>query len=175
MQRSQLALSTYRLAPMSTGILVLTVLLMLVPLALFLLAITKALAFLWVFLLVGTVYAWVWLLFRPTAFVVHPNRLEIVWPMKRRKISLSSIQAVRLIDATALKREIGWGIRIGAGGLWGGFGWLWTRRRGIVQMYLSRTNDLVWIERGKERSWLITPERAEEFVRQLSRKTAPDR
>jgi hypothetical protein len=28
---------------------------------------------------------------------------------------------------------------------------------------------VVWIERGKERPWLITPERAEEFVAALTR------
>ena len=31
-------------------------------------------------------------------------------------------------------------------------------------MYISRTDDFVWIERGAERPWLITPERPEEFV-----------
>lgn len=67
-----------------------------------------------------------------------------------------------------LKHNVGWCARVGAGGLWGGFGWLWTQRRGILQMYISRTDDLVWIERGTERSWLITPERPAEFIRDLS-------
>jgi hypothetical protein len=58
-------------------------------------------------------------------------------------------------------------MRVGAGGLWGGFGWLWTQRRGIVQMYVSRTDDFVWIERPGERSWLITPERPKAFVRAM--------
>jgi hypothetical protein len=52
--------------------------------------------------------------------------------------------------------------------MWGGFGWLWTRKRGIVQMYISRTDRFVWIERAGERPWLITPERPEEFVAALS-------
>lgn len=65
--------------------------------------------------------------------------------------------------------EIYWSIRIGAGGLWGAFGWLWTTKRGIVQMYVSRTDRFVWIERAGERPWLITPENPEEFVRTLSR------
>ena len=29
--------------------------------------------------------------------------------------------------------EVRWGMRVGAGG----FGWLWTERRGIVQMYFQ--------------------------------------
>jgi hypothetical protein len=75
---------------------------------------------------------------------------------------------VRLIDRDELRREVGWGMRVGAGGLWGGFGWLWTTRRGIVQMYVSRLDRFVWIERGSERPWLITPDRPESFVAALS-------
>lgn len=34
--------------------------------------------------------------------------------------------------------EVDWGMRVvGAGELRGGFGWLWTERRGIVQMYFQ--------------------------------------
>lgn len=75
---------------------------------------------------------------------------------------------MRLIDKGELQREIGWGMRVGAGGLWGGFGWLWTQRRGIVQMYISRTDGFVWIERISGQPWLITPDEPESFVRALS-------
>jgi len=53
-------------------------------------------------------------------------------------------------------------------GLWGGFGWLWTRKRGVVQIYVSRDDGLVGIERVGGRPWLITPEHPEAFVRALS-------
>ena len=76
---------------------------------------------------------------------------------------------MRQVDRQEPRRDVGWGMRVGAGGLWGGFGLLWTARRGIVQMYVSRLDRFVWIERGKERPWLITPERAEEFVAALTR------
>ena len=158
----------YRLAPMSTGIRVLTAVLLLLPAA-FLAAVLAGRGVLAVpFVFILAIYAWVWLGFRPNAFIIHPDVLEVVWPLKRRQLSRQSIQGVRQIDAKALKAEIGWGARVGAGGLWGGFGWLWTRRRGIVQMYISRTDQFVWIERSNERPWLITPERPEEFVRELS-------
>jgi len=114
-------------------------------------------------------YAWVWARFRPTAFVVHPDSLEVIWPLKRRRIRRDGISSVRIIDRQRLRQEVGWGMRVGAGGLWGGFGWLWTSRRGIVQLYVSRLDRFVWIERGKERPWLITPERAEAFVAALTR------
>src|SRR5689334_10003074 len=118
-------------------------------------------------LLLALIYGWVWTRFRPTAFVVHPQVLEVIWPLKRRELRRDQISAVRLIDRRELRRQVGWGMRVGAGGLWGGFGWLWTERRGIVQMYVSRMDQLVWIERGSERPWLITPDQPEAFRRAL--------
>jgi hypothetical protein len=93
----------------------------------------------------------------------------VIWPLKCRHIHRESIVSARAIDRQELKREIGWGMRVGAGGIWGGFGWLWTKRRGVVQMYISRTDSFVWIERTGGRPWLLTPEEPEEFVRALSR------
>lgn len=160
-------MQTFRLAPMSTGIRVLTVLLLLLPAVMLVGVMLVSRALLGPLVLVCLTYPWVWLRFRPTAFVITPRTVEVVWPLKRRQISRAGIRNVRLIDGHAFRREVGWAVRVGAGGLWGGFGWLWTGRRGIVQMYVSRTSGLVWIERGSERTWLITPERPEEFVRQL--------
>ena len=115
-------------------------------------------------LLLLLTYGWVWARFRPAAFVVHPDSLEVIWPLKRRRVPRDGISSVRVIDRKELRGQVGWGMRVGAGGLWGGFGWLWTSRRGIVQMYVSRLDRFVWIERGPERPWLITPDRAEQFV-----------
>ena len=120
-------------------------------------------------LLLVLIYGWVWTRFRPTAFVVRPQVLEVTWPLKRLELRREQITAVRLVDRHELRREVGWGMRVGAGGLWGGFGWLWTERRGIVQMYVSRLDNLVWIERGRERPWLITPDHPEAFVSALAR------
>jgi hypothetical protein len=114
------------------------------------------------------VYIWIWLWFRPTCFVVHPRGLEIVWPLRRREILRAEITAVRAIDSAGVRSEAGRGMRVGAGGLWGGFGWLWTTRRGLVRLYVSRTDTFVWIERRGEQPWLITPERPADFVRALS-------
>jgi hypothetical protein len=160
---------TYRLAPMSPEILVLTVVLL--PLPLFFVALaffytTPLLLAPALFILV--IYAWIWLLSRPTGFVVHPRYLEVTWPLKRREIPRDDIQAVRLIDRQTLRREAGWGMRVGAGGLFGGFGYLWTTKRGLVRMFVSRTDHFVWIERRSERPWLITPDQPDAFVRALS-------
>jgi Bacterial PH domain len=159
---------THRLAPMCSSILGLTLVVLALP------PVFLAVAAVWTPLLLRpavlllALYAWVWLRFRPTAFVIHPRTLEVIWPLKRREIPRAEISAVRLIDRQSLRREVGRGVRVGVGGLWGGFGWLWTSRRGIVQMYVSRTDGLVWIERGDDRPWLISPEHPAAFVQALS-------
>jgi hypothetical protein len=157
----------FRLAPMSPLIWFLTLILLALPAGF--LAVGRGR---WLLsapgLLVIAIYGWVWLRFRPSWFMVHPGFLEVVWPLKRRQIRREGITGVRLIEKQALRRELGWCMRVGAGGLWGAFGWLWTRRRGIVQMYISRTDGFVWIERGADRPWLITPEQPQAFVSALS-------
>ena len=100
--------------------------------------------------------------------MVHQQVLEVIWPLKRLELLCDEISNVRLVDGQTLRTETGWAMRIGAGGLWGGFGWLWTKRKGLVQMYVSRTDGFVWINRKAGRPWLITPENPEAFVRALS-------
>jgi hypothetical protein len=161
---------SFRLAPMSPVIRTVTFVLFGLPAAFFAGALLGMRPLFFPGLVVVAVYAWIWLRFRPTRFVVHPEQLDVIWPLKRRVLARDGIGDVRLLDARQLQQEIGWGLRVGAGGLWGGFGWLWTQRRGIVQMYVSRTDRFVWIERGGDRPWLITPEQPEAFVRALAAK-----
>jgi PH (Pleckstrin Homology) domain-containing protein len=156
------------MAPMSPQIRVLTLGLLLLPLALFAGALIGPRLMAGPALLVVAIYAWIWLRFRPTRFVVGQGELEVIWPLKRRTLRREDVADVRLMDRRELRHEVGWCMRVGAGGLWGGFGWLWTQRRGIVQMYVSRTDGLVWIECVAGRPWLITPEQPEAFVRALS-------
>lgn len=163
----------YRIAPMTTDLRVVSAFLLAIPVAM---AVAVAAGYQMLLLplaLIVAIYAWVWLRFRPSAFIIHPDCVEVVWPLKRRWVARAGIVSCRVIDTPQLKREIGWGARVGAGGLWGGFGWLWTRRRGIVQMYITRTDRYVWLERGTERPWLITPERPEDFVRELGAAIKP--
>jgi Bacterial PH domain len=158
------ALMMFRLAPMCPFLRRLTLAVTVLPLA-FAIAAVFGVPLLWApALSLLLIYLWVWTRFRPTAFVIHPHALEIIWPLKRRQIRRDQISGAHLIDGEELRRQVGRGMRVGAGGLWGGFGWLWTSRRGIVQMYVSRLDRFVWIERGSERPWLITPERPELFV-----------
>jgi hypothetical protein len=159
---------SFRLAPMSPLILVLTLVLLALPVVFVTSTAIRGGPLAIPGFLLLAIYAWVWFRFRPTLFVVRPEVLEVMWPLKRRQLRRQEISDVRLIDKEELRRKTGWGMRVGAGGLWGGFGWLWTERRGIVQMYISRTDGFVWIERGDQRPWLITPEHPTAFVRALS-------
>lgn len=159
---------TFRLAPMSGAIMALTVVMLLLfgVLAAAAVFVWRILAIPAVFLAI--IYVWIWLRFRPLRFVVHPHEIEVIWPLKRRHIPRLQLKDVRRLDAAELRNELGWCARVGAGGLWGAFGWLWTQKRGIVQTYISRTNDFVWLERGEAgRPWLITPERPDDFVAAL--------
>lgn len=159
----------FRLARMSTLILGLTLALLALPVAFLVASFLGARMLTVPGLLLIVLYAWVWLRFRPSQFIVHPGGLDVRWPLKRVQILRADISSVRVISRQDLKNEVAWGLRVGVGGLWGGFGWLWTKRRGVVQMYVSRTDDFVWIERAGDRPWLITPEQPEAFVRALSR------
>jgi hypothetical protein len=110
----------------------------------------------------------VWLWSRPTEFVVSPRGLTLRWPLRALEVSRSEIEGARLMDASAVRAELGLALRIGVGGLFGGFGWLWTRRRGLVDFYISRTDGFVLIERRRGRPLLITPERPGALVAALA-------
>src|SRR5262249_52766507 len=94
----------------------------------------------------AVIYAGIYLYYRPTGFELDADALTIVWPIRRQSIPRSEILGARIVDQTRLRQEIGLGLRVGAGGLWGGFGWLWTTRRGLVDMYVSRVDGFVWVE-----------------------------
>src|SRR6266478_3163633 len=110
---------SFRLAPMSPLIWMLTLALLAIPAVFFSTAMVGRHLLTVPALCVVVMYVWVWLRFRPTRFVVYPDRLEVRWPLKRRSIPHKDIAEVRLIDKRALHSEIGWGMRVGAGGLWG--------------------------------------------------------
>ncbi len=159
---------TFRLAPMSPIILVVTLVLLALPVGFLVAAMAGARFHVVPCFMVTAFYTWIWLRFRPSRFVVHERSLDVIWPLKRREIARDSISGVRLLDREELKQEIGWGMRIGAGGLGGGFGLLWTKRHGFVRMYVSRADGFIWIDRKNSQPWLITPEQPEAFVRALS-------
>ena len=159
----------FALAPMSRAIAVLTAVGWLVP-ALFVgLAIAGVAApfLLGLGALVALLYAAIWIWWRPGAFVVSGAGLELRFPGRRLAVPGHELTGARQIDAAGFRREFGLALRVGAGGLWGGFGWLWTRRGGWVEFYVSRTDGFVLLTRRGGTPLLLTPEDPEGFVEAL--------
>jgi hypothetical protein len=118
-------------------------------------------------------YGSVWLLWRPTAFEVDATGLRIRWPLRVRTIPAREVADAVMLSREVFRREFGCGMRIGAGGLWGGFGWLYTGK-GLLGLYVSRTDRLVLVRLRTGRSLLVTPEGDERFVAALRAVTARD-
>ena len=108
---------------------------------------------------VYTAAAW-----RPMRFELEGDQLRIVWPVRSRSISTRAVLRARVLTSAEFRREFGYGMRIGTGGLWGGFGLLKTRRE-TFSMWISRLDRMVLVELRGARPLLITPDRPEEFVR----------
>jgi hypothetical protein len=117
--------------------------------------------------LVVLLYAGVWLAWRPTRFVVDAGSLRIVWPLRTRVIARQTIVGVRRLTRAEFRAEHGWGVRIGAGGLWGGFGLLATRRT-TFSMWISRTDRVVLVDLRDARPLLLTPDDPDRFVAALA-------
>jgi hypothetical protein len=117
------------------------------------------------------IYGGIWCLWRPTAFVIRDDdRLELRFPMRRRWRELHPQGRVRCLSPAEFSQEMGWAVRVGAGGFGGGFGWLWTQRRGWVECYISRGDGLVLLEQPGSRPLLVSPAQPEQFVELLTQK-----
>ncbi len=163
----------FALAPMSGLILALTVGLLAIPVVFASVALTTpALSrhFGGLAVLLTALYAAVWLFWRPTAFEIGPRSLAVVFPLRRREIPRDDVMSALVLERGVFRTRYGLALRVGVGGLWGGFGWLWTSRRGFISMYVSRTDGVVLVERRAGRDLLITPERSDEFVTALTRR-----
>ncbi len=102
-------------------------------------------------------YAAVFLGTRPASFDVDSQALTVRFPVWRRRIPRASILAVEAVDQAELNRRFGMLLRVGVGGLWGGFGWLWSKRS-WVEFYISRTDGFVLVTREGALPLLITPD-----------------
>jgi hypothetical protein len=164
----------FALAPMSFALGVLTWMCFAVPLSLiYLAAVTSEeparTAVLGTFAFVVVVYASVYFVFRPTRFEVdEANGLRIVWPVRARRIAKANVVEARRVSSAAFRTEYGYGMRIGAGGLWGGFGLLKTKSA-TFSMWISRTDDFVIVRLKDGRPLLLTPEEPAAFVEAVQR------
>jgi hypothetical protein len=159
-------LHAFALAPMSALIRWLTVALWLLPAAFGLAGLAASRVLLVPALLLPVLYTGVWLFARPRQFEARAGALDMVFPAWRR--SATGVTGARLMTERELRETFGWAMRIGVGGLWGAFGWLWTSRGGLVELYTSRADGLVLVERRGKPPLLVTPDDPEGLVRALA-------
>ena len=113
-------------------------------------------------------WAAIWLIGRPTRFEVSPAGVRVVWPVREQLVPESDVASADLVTSAEFRKEFGYAMRVGAGGLWGGFGWAWTGK-GMLGLYVSRTDGLVLLRCREGRSMLITPADPERFVAAVAR------
>lgn len=122
----------------------------------------------WVGAGVALACAIVWILYRPTVFEVDATALRITWPARRSSVSRADIVSARVLhDPAEAKDLLGTGFRIGVGGLFGTFGLIWSKKLGMVSVYVTRPEEMVLIERRGKRPLLLTPTDATGFVEAL--------
>ncbi len=157
----------FPLAPMNGLILWLTVFLLPLPLMVGLAGVAAGTALLWIpagFIVV--VYGVVWFFMRPAAFELSETSLDIVFPLRRIAVPMEVIGDAEFLSGKEFRARYGLGYRIGAGGLWGGFG-LYRTRTVTFQFYISRVSDLVVLRRSGDRPLLITPRDPKGFIGEL--------
>jgi len=165
----------FRLAPMSTALRVMTWLLFALPLGFTYAAVVAPgparLAAAGIALFVILIYASVWFIWRPTRFDLGGTSLRIVWPTWSRVVELSSVRQVETVTAAEFRKRYGYGLRVGAGGLWGGFGLLKTGSE-TFSMWVSRTDAFVLVWLTGARPLMLTPEEPEVFAAALRERAA---
>ena len=162
--------TSFQLAPMSPLIRGITFFLLLLPLLLGGIAVQFHLPILAIVaLLLIALYAVVWLTCRPLKFRLTSQSFDIIFPLWRRRIPLSDIARISRIHGQQFQQQFGWALRIGVGGLWGGFGWLWTSREGFVEFYVSQLSEFILIERYVGNALLITPTHPEALTSGLKK------
>ena len=119
-------------------------------------------------------YAIVWALCRPTRFELTPAGLCVVWPLRRRSVPWAEVADARaLATKHDVRAALGRSVRVGVGGLFGGFGWATSSRLGWIDLYVSRTDRLVLIEHHGRRPLLISPADPDGFVRSVRAQCGP--
>lgn len=120
------------------------------------------------------IWAVVYFYMRPSHFEVTPVGLDIVWPLRREHFDAAQIESVERISGEEYRRRYGLGMRIGAGGLFGGFGFYKTKSV-TFRFYISRQDEYVLVHRKNDRPLMLTPDKAAQFVDALNRGTSRSR
>lgn len=109
-------------------------------------------------------------LLSPKGYLIGPNNLTIVRPMRSILISLDRISGVEEASPEILSDSVR---LLGCDGLWGQYGEYQNSKLGSYRLYVRKTDSQVII-RGQD-TFIIAPEKPAEFIRNLSQaiKTRP--
>ena len=118
-------------------------------------------------LMIVVLFVCIWVFMRPSRFELSRGGLEIIWPGRSSMIPLADICGVEILTKADFSQRFGRGMRVGAGGLFGGFGLLMTTRGPTMSFYISRVDRFVLVSRVSARNLLVTPEDPERFVETL--------
>lgn len=115
----------------------------------------------------------IWVYARPSRFEIDCAELRIVWPIRRARISRRDVASAKVVDLPGFRADFGQPVRIGAGGLFGTFGWLWGPRAGLLDVYVTNLGPWVVVERRAGRPLIISPADPEGFLRALGESPDP--
>lgn len=118
-------------------------------------------------LALGVLYAGIWLFLRPGEFRLDEAGLHVVRPLRASAVPWSSITGAEQLDRAGFKERYRWAMRVGAGGLWGGFG-LAVTGGPTFQLYVSRVDRYVVVHtKPGTRPLLLTPSEPGRFVEEV--------
>lgn len=110
----------------------------------------------------------VWVFYKPTRVVVDDDELEIQFPMRTIAVSRAEISGARVLARSQFRETLGFALRVGVGGLFGVFGFLWSNKLGWVTIYVTSTDNWVLIQRRGAGPLILTPKDADGLVRALT-------
>ncbi len=99
----------------------------------------------------------------PRGFVLEGSTLRVERPLRPLSIRLAEIREAAILPDGALRGMLRVG---GSGGLFGLYGWFWSRTLGGFRMYASRSTGLVRLETRSGRI-VLSPEPPERFLEAL--------
>jgi hypothetical protein len=114
------------------------------------------------------IYAHVWFWWRPHGFEVTDSELIVRFPWRTKRIPRDRILGCAIMTSDQLQARFGRTYRVGAGGLWGGFGWLVSSKREWIEFYISRQTDFLLLERKDDIPLLITPAQTADMLAALT-------
>lgn len=113
---------------------------------------------------IAAIYGWIWALMRPARYELGPSELVLASPLRRIRIPRHDLAGAQIYDLPGFRAEFGNMIRVGAGGLFGTFGWLWNRKSGRMDCYVTNLGPWVVVRRRTGRAIILSPADPESFA-----------